>query len=133
MKLANWVILQRVYRKKRRLALSNDRISKLEALGFAWRVRRGPRMPTGSVPPSWEQRLEALKEFRNEHGHCLVTCSHDKRLYRWVKTQRRGYRSFLKAKAGEKVHKSEGMTEERIAMLEEVGFIWDASYRRSGN
>jgi hypothetical protein len=51
-------------RTKRRTCLSQDRIAKLEAIGFEWR----------RAPPAigWEARYLELAQYRRVYGDCLV-------------------------------------------------------------
>ena len=70
----------------------------------------------------FQKRYEALLRFKARHGHCLVPHEYDEdpALARWVKRQRYQY----KMKAAGKSEST--MTEERISMLEAVGFVWDS-------
>jgi hypothetical protein len=76
--------------------------------------KRPPKRCIRSVPPSaWAQRLEDLKRFKKEHGHCNVPAHYppNRPLGRWVNHIR------LRKKAGK-------LAEERIRCLEELGFRW---------
>ena len=66
-------------------------------------------------------RFDELVEFKKANGHCNVPTSYKKvnrSLSIWVQGMRRKY----------KLYKEEGqhsqMTEERIAKLESIGFVW---------
>jgi hypothetical protein len=65
------------------------------------------------VPKPWETRLAQLTEFKAKHGHCEVPQRYplNAELGRWVKDQR-----TLKTK--------DTLSQKRIAILEELGFIW---------
>ena len=58
--------------------MTPGRIKKLEKIGFVFRVRDDASGSARSATPrrgptaSWSQRYEELKEFKKEHGHCLV-------------------------------------------------------------
>ncbi len=70
--------------------------------------------PIRSVPPSaWPHRLEDLKRFRKEHGHCNVPGHYpaNRPLGRWVAFTR------SRKKAGK-------LAKEWIRCLEELGFCW---------
>ena len=41
--------------------LTNDRIRRLEALGFVWSLR-----------DDWQRHYDELKQYKEEHGHCNV-------------------------------------------------------------
>ena len=73
-----------------------------------------PKRSIRSVPPSaWPQRLEDLKRFRKEHGHCNVPGHYppNRSLGIWVSNLR------SRKKAGK-------LAKERIRCLEELGFCW---------
>jgi len=87
--------------------LDQDKIARLEAIGFQWIVR------DTSAVLSWEERFEQLKEFRKEKGHCRVPRHYKKspRLGEWVHTQRTDYRE-----------KTRRMLEEHLPKLHAIGF-----------
>ena len=68
----------------------------------------------------WGQRLDEIRLFRKQHGHCLVPHTYplNPQLARWVKRQRR-----------QKKLAEDGLlstlTVERMILLEDIGFIWD--------
>jgi len=69
----------------------------------------------------WEARLQLLKEFQKEQGHCQVPQKYsvdDVNLGNWVATQRLHYRKYLAGKYSP-------MTQERIDQLNSVGFDWE--------
>ena len=96
-----------------------ERIARLEEIGFEWSI-------SDKVP--WDTRYEELKQYKEKYGTCRVPQVKNnpyKRLANWVTTQRQGYSQFMKAKgAGEPATNRKGMTEERIALLEKIGFEW---------
>ena len=65
----------------------------------------------------WQARLQELKEFKAEHGHCNVTPeSHPGGLGNWVECQRRvGKEDFRRRDAAQ------------FQKLEELGFQWETS------
>merc|ERR1712154_706761 len=67
----------------------------------------------------WKERYEDLLSFRKDKGNCLVphTYPTNPTLARWVKRQRYQYKLFQ-----QKLPSS--MTQERIDMLDGVGFVW---------
>lgn len=69
----------------------------------------------------WTLRYEELCEYVKVHGNCQVphTFSKNPALARWVKRQRYQYK--LRSE-----NKPSTMTEERIAVLERIGFVWDS-------
>ena len=89
-----------------------------------WLVGRKKRRNEGS----WRDRLQELKEFKKDNGHCDVPTEYDlnQPLANWVSWQRQQY----------KLYREEGsksaLTSERVDALEEVGFRWevqDSSWR----
>jgi hypothetical protein len=70
---------------------------------------------------------EQLQEYRKQHGHCMVPTQfpENAKLGRWVHTQRFQHRLMLKGRKS-------SMTEERVKLLEGLGFSWGTDfYRRS--
>merc|ERR1712194_272374 len=62
----------------------------------------------------WERNYEQLTKFINEKGHCSVPRNKTfKTLARWVKAQRRAYRTNGGTLSGD-----------RVARLESIGFTW---------
>ena len=70
---------------------------------------------------NWTEKFEELIEFRQIFGHCLVPNAFPENpaLAQWVKRQRYQYK--LKNEG-----KRSTMSDERVAALEEVGFVWDS-------
>lgn len=52
---------------RRPAALTQERIDLLNALGFTWTIRS-----RDSLGESWNQRLNELRMFKEQYGHCLV-------------------------------------------------------------
>jgi superfamily II DNA or RNA helicase len=104
LKLAHWTYKQR--KEYREGNLSDERIKKLEAIGFKFVLSE-------LIPRhKWNPMFDQLVEFKNENGHCNVSPYSDKdklKLGRWVERQREVYR---KGK----------LIDERIEKLNEIGF-----------
>ena len=100
--LGVWVSVQRYAFKKGKL--SEDKIERLEEIGFVWDV----------LEEEWEKNFLELQRFREEHGHCKVSEGYPQnpQLAVWVKTQRNDF-------------KDGKLSENKIARLEELGFVWD--------
>ena len=62
---------------------------------------------------SWTRRYEQLVAYKEEHGDCLVPqkWAGNPALGKWVDSQRQAY-------------KQGRLKEDRIEMLEDVGFTW---------
>jgi len=114
--LGKWVDNQRLqyknFQKGKKSALTQERIEKLESIGFVWEVQS-----------QWNGQFKLLQQYKNDHGDCLVprrcTTSAGTNLGRWVNTQRQQYKKFEEGKPSH-------MTQERIDKLESIGFVWDA-------
>lgn len=114
-KLGLWVTTQR--RKRRLEKLTASQIEKLNGLGFVWGFSGNDEVGEGSrITPfdhRWSAMLAMLCEFREEHGHCRVPTAwaKNRRLASWVSVQRQ-------RKKQNKLH------EDRVALLESLGFDW---------
>mmetsp|Transcript_32706 Transcript_32706/g.50738 ORF Transcript_32706/g.50738 Transcript_32706/m.50738 type:complete len:353 (-) Transcript_32706:57-1115(-) len=113
--LAQWVKRQRSQYKLKKSGkhsnLSDAREKALDDLGFIWDSHR----------VFWEERLEELRAFRDEHGHANVPTKYPKnqQLAVWAKCQRRQFKLLVQG------NPQSNMTKERIAKLASVGFIFD--------
>eukprot|EP00980_Cylindrotheca_fusiformis_P029472 scaffold23479_cov143-Cylindrotheca_fusiformis.AAC.22 len=108
--LSQWVKRQRYHRKHKPDIISEDRIRKLDEIGFVWDAQE----------LVWQTRFAELLEFKQNHGHCSVSYKypHNQKLATWVKCQRRQYQLL---QAGKQSH----MTSKRVRLLEEAGFVWN--------
>jgi hypothetical protein len=100
--LGRWVRTQR--KAKQDGKLSQERIQRLETLGFIW----------DTLETSWEQMFKTLVQYKNKHGHCNVPSpnSENSQLGVWVNTQR------LTKRKGK-------LNEERVERLNQIGLIWE--------
>ena len=103
--LGQWVMNQRS--AKRRGALSQERVDRLDQLGFVWDV---------VVRTPWDQGFQELQAYEAEHGNMLVPLKHQTtsglNLGRWVRSQRSAKRRGT-------------LSQERIDRLDQLGFVWD--------
>ncbi|GFH58467.1 hypothetical protein CTEN210_14943 [Chaetoceros tenuissimus] len=103
--LANWVNTQHC--QYRNLTLSQERIEKLDDIGFVW-----------SDDYNWYDSFDVLKRYKEKHGHCKVPKSYEPhQLGSWVQHQRSQYKNMLKGLPTP-------LTKERIKLLESIGFVW---------
>jgi hypothetical protein len=118
--LGAWVATQRwnyrQLKKGERSTMNVERMMKLTDAGFVFNARN-----TEFV--TWEERIEACKKFKAEHGHLRIPTSHPE-LGIWVSSMRADY---MRAKEG----KQTPLTAERQAQLEELGFVWLVGNRQS--
>mmetsp|Transcript_37453 Transcript_37453/g.79000 ORF Transcript_37453/g.79000 Transcript_37453/m.79000 type:complete len:567 (+) Transcript_37453:18-1718(+) len=100
----------------------NRRIA-LENVGFCRSMLDQPRARVAkNRRATWEERFEELKEYKEEHGHCVVPKNHGP-LGSWVRAQRH----LMKEKeAMESSIESGGLLcDERVDRLDRLGFVWD--------
>jgi len=73
----------------------------------------------------WNNKLEELHEYKRNFGDCLVPFKFpsNRGLGRWVNQQRTEYKHMQDKQLSY-------MTSERIRLLEEVGFVWNADTYR---
>ena len=103
--LSTWVGEQRTtYRNKK---ISQERINKLEVLGFDWDPRN----------TAWDKMFSSLCEFKKTYGHCNVPENYleNPMLLGWVRHQRDKF----------EVYKRSDEFQYRIKKLDELGFDWD--------
>ena len=100
--LGMWVSNQRANRKKG--ILSEDRIRRLDEISFLWDV----------IDSAWNDMFAILVSYKTKYGDCKVPqdCRENPGLGRWVSKQR----------TWRKIGK---LSKERIARLQEIGFIWE--------
>ncbi|KAL7572037.1 hypothetical protein ACA910_001690 [Epithemia clementina (nom. ined.)] len=103
--------------------LTDERIQRLENLGFVWSLR-----------DDWMKHYEELKLYKQEFGNCNVPARYTKnrRLGIWVSAQRQQYK-ILKSAGFEdaKKQRPSSLTPERIELLNQLGFTWTIRSRDS--
>jgi hypothetical protein len=106
--LGKWASNQRELKKKGKL--DQKREAKLVNIGFDFNVRHhAVHLNDEHNDMAWEQKYQALLEFKEQFGHCKVPESNP--LYSWVIYQRvRQKDNLLKA--------------ERKDRLNKIGFTW---------
>lgn len=103
--LSNWVSEQRS--KYNRNQLAQDKINKLDLLGFDWSNRKNE-----SEKELWLQSYNKLKKFYDQFGHASPNVSYgDRQLISWTMQQRH------KKKKGK-------LKQEYFELLELVKFNW---------
>lgn len=85
--------------------LNAERISKLDSIGFVWKIQTAIMVP-------WEDRFEEMLRYYNDHGK-WPSQSGTGSLGCWVHKQRKAYSK-----------KSPKFMRERVFKLDEVGFEW---------
>jgi len=118
--LAQWTKRQRYqYKLKmdgKRSTITDERVRALDEAGFVW----------DSHKAVWAERLEELKEFKKEFGHCNVPSRYqtNHQLAIWVKRQRRQWKNKMDRQPN-------CMTNERQRKLGALGFVWDMKKKQS--
>ncbi|EEC51358.1 predicted protein, partial [Phaeodactylum tricornutum CCAP 1055/1] len=112
-KLGLWVKEQRrhfaLLKQGKQSHMTPERARELDEIGFCWDTHEA----------TWLERLRELTKFKDEHGHCLVPTNFNvnPKLGTWVHHQRRQHKKF---REGKTCH----ITQERIAALDHLGFVW---------
>ncbi len=101
--------------KKKVPSLNEEKISKLESIGFEFDARDA----------KWLQKLEVLKRYKEHHGDFLVPTnfSEDPTLANWVASQRAQYNLYKKGSKSL-------MTERRLKILQDIGFSFSVNLER---
>jgi hypothetical protein len=110
-----------LHKEGKKTPLSQERIDKLNSLGFQWRVVARPKDRV--KPQPWETRFQQLLDFKEKHGHTIVP-QHLRGLGLWVHDQRVSYKQMQK---GQKSR----MTPERALKLTEIGFVFEVKGRKN--
>ena len=102
--------------------ISEDRIEKLDALGFNW--ESGLKAPY--VTKTFDEKLNDLKEYKAEHGHAAeVDRNTDKKLHAFCAAAR--HANKYPGKFG-----TIKLTAARIAALSNIGFDWKTKLEDDG-
>ena len=116
--LAQWSTSMRcAYKGNAKSKLPEDRIRRLEEIGFKWNLSSS----TDRSDISFLERIEELKRFKDKHGHCNVSRSMSSQEYNSLVQWSANTRCAYNAKENSK------LTEDRIRRLEEIGFKWTTS------
>ena len=108
--LGRWVKRQRGLFKKGEL--SDERINKLNQIGFEWVGKQGGI----HKDLQWEKHFDELVAYKEEKGNTKVPRTLGK-LGSWVRRQRRSFKEGT-------------MTDERVNKLNELGFEWTINKRK---
>lgn len=109
--LGMWITTQRSVRAGSRSGrLTDEQIKKLDAIGMRWE---------SAADAAWESKYALAKAYYAEHGNLLVSADEvyqSVRLGSWITNLRSARKSGIR---------SEQLTPERIAALDEIGMVWD--------
>jgi len=121
-KLGLWVKEQRrhysLMKQEKQSHMTLERIRKLDQVGFCWDTHEA----------NWGDRFRELNEYKKRHGNCMVPTNYEvnPKLGTWVHHQRRQFKNH---KDGKPSH----ITEERIRLLNSIGFVWAPRENSSRN
>lgn len=104
-KLYKWVLKNRYLYLKGMLSI--EKKEKLDSIGFIASVQEA----------LWFENYECLKDYKAVYNHINVSSEHNLKLYRFVKAQRRAYEKGI-------------LSKERIALLEELGMVWNTKHHK---
>jgi len=99
--------------KPTKIKLSQDRIERLEKIGFKWKVVDSDK--------KFEKHCQDVETFKKKFGHCDVPgqYSADPSLGSWCSTMRHTYHLVQQGKPTQP-----NLSQDRIERLEEIGFKW---------
>lgn len=108
--LSTWCSTQRYAYVKNRPPFSENRINRLEQIGFVWRP----------IDAAWEEMFAALAAYKQSCGSCNVPkeWSQNQALARWVVKQRMDFREG-------RLSPERRPSSERTKRLDELGFEWE--------
>lgn len=107
-RLGGWVDRMR----QSKATMNQARIQELDDMGFVW----------NTYEAHWDKMFQLFKEFKEEYNHVspkLNTVFDGLPLGHWVGMQRQTYSRRRRGLA-----QNSGISDERIALLESVGFLW---------
>jgi len=104
--------------KRNNGTLSDDRIAKLDAIGFVWKSTRGKNSDGLGIDTAWQAHFDELVRFKEKTGDCKVPTrwEENRGLGIWVSNQRQ-------------LKKLGKLSPEKEQMLNELGFIWNSRSR----
>uniref|UniRef100_A0A7S4M8C4 Helicase-associated domain-containing protein n=1 Tax=Odontella aurita TaxID=265563 RepID=A0A7S4M8C4_9STRA len=122
--LGQWVSAQRRQFKQLQNGedspMTKERAAMLEGIGFVWAT-----LERGHVP--WEVRYQELMAYKLKHGDCLVPIGfkENPQLSSWVSTQRQEMKLLKEGRPTR-------LTEDRIHLLNDGGFVWESQRGKRG-
>ena len=117
-KLRTWILAQRAAKKGKRGQLTEEQIRRLEEIGMIW----------DAPAEQWQRMYQLAREYYQIHQMLNIPCNYvtetGERLGSWIVRQRRCYKNYLAGRSGGGIG---AITPERIALLNEIGMIWDGT------
>eukprot|EP00816_Leptocylindrus_hargravesii_P009785 CAMPEP_0196806350 /NCGR_PEP_ID=MMETSP1362-20130617/6252_1 /TAXON_ID=163516 /ORGANISM="Leptocylindrus danicus, Strain CCMP1856" /LENGTH=365 /DNA_ID=CAMNT_0042179791 /DNA_START=90 /DNA_END=1184 /DNA_ORIENTATION=+ len=119
--LGQWVYDQRKHyrllKEGKKAKISQNRIDMLESIGFAWSSMSNNFVKYDKL---WMSKFEEFKRFMEVNGSGVAP-EKGTQLCKWIENQRYQYIGFQKGKQSK-------LTQERVNLLNSVGFIWRKEY-----
>ena len=108
--------------ENKRTSMTASKVEALESIGFTWAKRKGDA--------SWLYKYHELQRFLEHFGSCDVPTKYtpNPALGRWVSTQRSEYKIYMQTGG-----RSRHLTQEKIDMLNAIGFKWEMIPSRLSN
>ena len=108
--------------ENKRTSMTAIKVEALESIGFTWAKRKGDA--------SWLYKYHELQRYLEHFGSCDVPTKYapNPALGRWVSTQRSEYKLFMQTGG-----RSRHLTQEKIDMLNAIGFKWEMIPSRLSN
>ena len=106
-RLGSWCQRQRQFYKNKSNCLTEDRIDRLNSIGFDWYIN--------SHEDKWDKNFQILCEYKEEFGTCYMKSNCEYKgvnLGSWCSRQRHNYNIYK-------------LSNEKINKLNSIGFIWD--------
>lgn len=122
--LGKWISRQRTNHKKilegkgQHASITQQRIDLLNSIGFEWSA-------SDTDSTSWNGQFELLRQFKRENTHCRVPMNFEVggvQLGKWVSRQRTHYKNLMEGNG-----QQASITQQRIDMLNSIGFQWNAN------
>jgi hypothetical protein len=109
--LGRWIAAQR--QSKKRALLSDERVAKMDSIGFVWNIRKVHPRLFSLKQVDWNVRFRQLLAYNLAVGDCDIPQNFlpNPQLGRWVQTQRLA-------------NKNKTLTKERWEKLNSIGFDW---------
>eukprot|EP00978_Attheya_sp_CCMP212_P019182 scaffold53451_cov41-Attheya_sp.AAC.1 len=129
--LGSWVKRQRYVMNKivdgkgADYTLTQERIDKLNGIGFEWMLSARPINPVISPQLSWDERFQQLLAFQEKNGHTMVH-KNVPGLGSWVQRQRDAYKKTMNGQ-------NAPISMEQIKRLLDVGFKFDNCRKNNPN
>jgi hypothetical protein len=108
--------LERFEEGKVNSRLTQEQADELKELGFFTGNVREP-VDTEEENRKWEASFEEMRQYKEEHGNCLINSNLQSELVRWMMAQRRHYHRLKEGKTSK-------LTASQLSRLHDIGFVF---------